>query len=160
MKGEGGFSPYEILFGWERPLGGIPYELLKECEDAQQLFHIEDEVLLIVALSADALYQLPRTTLIHQKKMEDYMKHLYKVPNTSKYVQKKYVRIGEGSITYSIGHHRFIEMARAAGAVYKINEGTGGTVLINIDIFDEYMEQFREEAIPMKHPLFGPAKGE
>lgn len=41
-------------------------------EDAQQLFHIEDEVLLIVALSADALYQLPRTTLIHQKKMEDY----------------------------------------------------------------------------------------
>ena len=76
------------------------------------------------------------------------------------YVQKKYVRIGEGSITYSIGHHRFIEMARAAGAVYKINEGTGGTVLINIDIFDEYMEQFREEAIPMKHPLFGPAKGE
>ena len=129
-------------------------------EDAQQLFHIEDEVLLIVALSADALYQLPRTTLIHKKKMEDYMKHLYKVPNTSKYVQKKYVRIGEGSITYSIGHHRFIEMARAAGAVYKINEGTGGTVLINIDIFDEYMEQFREEAIPMKHPLFGPAKGE
>ena len=92
-------------------------------EDAQQLFHIEEEVLLIVALSADALYQLPRTTLIHQKKMEDYMKHLYKVPNTSKYVHKKYVRIGEGSITYSIGHHRFIEMARAAGAVYKINEG-------------------------------------
>ena len=38
------------------------------------------------------------------------MKHLYKVPNTSKCVQKKYVRIGEGSITYSIGHHRFIEM--------------------------------------------------
>ena len=34
-------------------------------EDAQQFFHIEDEVLLIVALSADALYQLPRTTLIH-----------------------------------------------------------------------------------------------
>ncbi len=88
------------------------------------------------------------------------MKHLYKVPNTSKYVQKKYVRIGEGSITYSIGHHRFIEMARAAGAVYKINEGTGGTVLINLELFDEYMEQFREEVVPLKHPLFVPAKGE
>ena len=25
-------------------------------------------------------------------------------------------------MTYSIGHHRFIEMARAAGAVYKIGE--------------------------------------
>lgn len=88
------------------------------------------------------------------------MKHLYKVPNTSKYVQKKYVRIGEGSITYSIGHHRFIEMARAAGAVYKIGEGTGGTVLINLDIFDEYMEQFREAAVSLKHPLFDATKGD
>ena len=129
-------------------------------DEARQRFQLEEEVLLVVALSADALYRLPRTVLIHQKKMEDFMKHLYKVPNTSKYVQKKYVRIGEGSITYSIGHHRFIEMARAAGAVYKINEGTGGTVLINLELFDEFMEQFREEAVPLKHPLFVPAKGE
>ena len=129
-------------------------------DEARQRFQLEEEVLLVVALSADALYRLPRTVLIHQKKMEDFMKHLYKVPNTSKYVQKKYVRIGEGSITYSIGHHRFIEMARAAGAVYKINEGTGGTVLINLELFDEYMEQFREEVVPLKHPLFVPAKGE
>ena len=123
-------------------------------DEVRQLFQLEEEILLIVALSADALYRLPRTVLIHQKKMEDFMKHLYKVPNTSKYVQKKYVRIGEGSITYSIGHHRFIEMARAAGAVYKINEGTGGTVLISLDIFDDYMEQFRENPVPMKNPLW------
>ena len=123
-------------------------------DEARQRFQLEEEVLLVVALSADALYRLPRTVLIHQKKMEDFMKHLYKVPNTSKYVQKKYVRIGEGSITYSIGHHRFIEMARAAGAVYKINEGTGGTVLISLDIFDDYMEQFRESPVPMKNPLW------
>ena len=45
-------------------------------------------------------------------------------------------------------------MARAAGATYKINEGTGGTVLINLEVFDEYMEQFRQSAVPMKHPLF------
>ena len=82
------------------------------------------------------------------------MKHLFKVPGTKKYVQKKYVRIGEGSITYSIGKHRFVEMARAAGAVYKISEGTGGTVLINLDIFDEYMEQFRQEVVQMKNPLW------
>lgn len=129
-------------------------------EEASQTFQIEEEILLIVAVSADALYRLPRTILIHRKKMEDYMKHLYKVPNTSKFVQKRYVRIGEGSITYSIGHHRFIEMARAAGAVYKIGEGTGGTVLINLDLFDEYLEQFREEAVPLKHPLFDATKGE
>ena len=87
--------------------------------------------------------------------MFDYfMKHLYKVPGTNKQVVKKFVRIGEGSIIYSIGHHRFIEMARAAGATYKINEGTGGTVLINLEVFDEYMEQFRQNPVPMKHPLF------
>ena len=78
------------------------------------------------------------------------MKHLYKIPGTNKYVQKKYVRIGEGSIMYSIGRHRFVEMARAAGAVYKMS---GGTVLVSLDIFDEYMEEFREQPIPMKNPL-------
>lgn len=59
------------------------------------------------------------------------MKHLYKVSGTNKYVQKKYVRIGEGSIMYSIGRHRFVEMARAAGAVYKVS---GGTVLVSLDM--------------------------
>ena len=47
-------------------------------------------------------------------------------------------------------------MARAAGATYKINEGTGGTVLINLEIFDAYMEQFRQDPVPMKHPLYDP----
>lgn len=122
--------------------------------EATVIFKIEERRLLEFALAASAVYQLPRTTLINHMKMEEYMKHLYKVPNTSKYVQKKYVRIGEGSMIYSIGHHRFIEMARAAGAVYKINEGTGGTVLISLDIFDDYMEQFRESPVPMKKPLW------
>ena len=53
-------------------------------------------------------------------------------------VIKKFARIGEASIIYSIGRHRFIELARAAGATYKINGGTGGTVLINLELFDEY----------------------
>lgn len=30
----------------------------------------------------------------------------------------------------------------------------GGTVLVSLDIFDEYMEQFREESVPMKNPLW------
>lgn len=115
--------------------------------EAVKFYEIDSESIKIFASAASAVYQLPRTTLINHMKMEEYMKHLYKVPNTSKYVQKKYVRIGEGSMIYSIGHHRFIEMARAAGAVYKINEGTGGTVLISLDIFDDYMEQFRENPI-------------
>ena len=70
------------------------------------------------------------------------MKHLYKVPGTNKQVVKKFVRIGEGSIIYSIGHHRFIEMARAAGALYKV----GNSALINTEIFEEFLEKYREPA--------------
>ena len=71
-----------------------------------------------------------------------------------KVIEKKYVRLGEASVIYSIGRHRMIEMARAAGAVYKLGDGASGTVLVNLDIFDEYMEQFREMPVMMKHPLF------
>ena len=63
-------------------------------------------------------------------------------------------------IIYSIGRHRFIELARAAGATYKINEGTGGTVLVNLEIFDNYMEQFRQPVRPLKEPLYGQEEGE
>ena len=122
--------------------------------EAAEYFGVTEGEVLELALAAGAKHQLPRTTLICQKRLEEFMKHLYKVPGTSKIVQKKYVRIGEGSIIYSIGHHRFIEMARAAGAVYKINEDRGGTVLINLELFDEYMEQFREASVEMKNLLW------
>ena len=123
-------------------------------KEAAELLDVTEQTVTELALAAGAIHQLPRTTLICKRRLEEFMKHLYKVPGTSKQVVKKYVRIGEGSIIYSIGHHRFIEMARAAGAVYKINEGQGGTVLINLEIFDKYMEQFREAPVDMKNPLW------
>lgn len=122
--------------------------------EASKILGIDENHMIQHASAAGAIYQLPRMLLIRHQRLEDYMKHLYKVPGTNKIVHKKYVRIGEGSIIYSIGHHRFIEMARAAGAVYKINKGTGGTVLINLELFDDYMEQFREKAVPMKNTLW------
>ena len=127
-------------------------------EEIAKEFELSTEDMEAVARAAGALYKLTRICLVHRKRVEDYMKHLYKVPGTNKQVIKKFVRIGEGSIIYGIGNHRFIEMARAAGATYKINEGTGGTVLINLEVFDEYMEQFRQKAVPMKNPLFNPSK--
>ena len=124
-------------------------------DEAAAILEISRERVLLLASAAGAICQLPEITLINMKKVEDYMKHLYKIPGTERYVKKLYVRIGEGSVLYSIGRHRFIEMARAAGAVYKLNEDKGGMVLINLEIFDEYMEQFRQEPTEMKHPLWG-----
>ena len=36
--GESGISPYQIVFGRERNLAGVPYVPLQECEDAQTFF--------------------------------------------------------------------------------------------------------------------------
>lgn len=119
-------------------------------EEAKASFGMEESTLLLFANAAEALYQLPKITLICQKKLEEYMKHLYKVPGMGKYVKKKLVRVGEGSVMYSIGRNRFIEMARAAGAVYKLQS----SVYVSLEAFDEYIEQFREKPVEMKKPLW------
>lgn len=45
-------------------------------------------------------------------------------------------------IIYSISHKKLFELASDAGAIYRID----GTVLINRDIFDAYLERFHEPA--------------
>ena len=133
--------------------GNISKRYLREAEAADE-FELSSNEIIAYATAAGALYRLPRTSLIHRERMETFMKHLYKIPISGKVIEKKYVRLGEASVIYSIGRPRMIEMARAAGAVYKLGDGASGTVLVSLDIFDEYMEQFREMPVMMKHPLF------
>ena len=114
-------------------------------DEVMALLDVTQDEAMDIALAAGARYQLAKIILVHKERL---MKR-YETFCKSSLVQiklwkKKFVRIGEGSMTYSIGHHRFIEMARAAGAVYKIGEAKGNTILINLEVFDEYMEQFRE----------------
>lgn len=123
-------------------------------DDMAHIIKMPEKDTELIAKAAGALYRLSKIKLIHKERFDDYMKHIYKVPGTNKQVIKKYVRVGEGTSIYGIGRNRFIEMARAAGAVYKINGGTSGTVLISLEIFDEYMEQFREEPRDMRRPLW------
>lgn len=123
-------------------------------EEAPNYFEMEEDLLYAYAKAAGAVYQLAKIKLIKLEILEEYMKHLTKVGKTAKLIQRKYVRVGEGTLIYNIGRHRFIEMARAAGAVYKIGDSKGSKVLVRLDIFDEYMEQFREKPVEMKHPLW------
>ena len=51
-----------------------------------------------------------------------------------------FVRYDEGAKIYSMGLHSFQNLAKDAGAVYKIK----GVVLINTQVVDEYLETFRE----------------
>lgn len=45
-----------------------------------------------------------------------------------------------GRLGYSLQHKKLLELASEAGAIYRMD----GTVLINRDIFDEYLERFHE----------------
>ena len=65
------------------------------------------------------------------------------VPELEKMLQygrKKFVRYDEGAKIYSMGLHFFQNLAKDAGAVYKIKR----VVLVNTQVVDEYLETFRE----------------
>jgi microsomal dipeptidase-like Zn-dependent dipeptidase len=58
-----------------------------------------------------------------------------------KKLRKKFLRYQEAEVVYSISHRKLIGLADRAGALYRME----GTVLINRDIFDAYLENFHEK---------------
>lgn len=53
--------------------------------------------------------------------------------------KQKFIRYKDGAEIYSMGMSKFQEIAKKAGAIYKINQ----MVLVNTEILEEYLEQFR-----------------
>lgn len=53
---------------------------------------------------------------------------------------KKFVRYDEGAKKYSMGLSKFKIMAKEAKATYKVDK----LVLVNCEIFEKYLETFRE----------------
>ena len=118
-------------------------------EEAAQYFGIDETLIVAYAKAAGAVYQLSKIRLIKIEPLEDYMKHLTKVGRSSKLIQRKFVRVGEGTLIYNIGRNRFIEMARAAGAVYKIGDSKDTDLykLYNTNIHEKIAEQKKKEAM-------------
>ena len=56
-------------------------------------------------------------------------------------LRRKFLRYQQAKIVYSLSHKKLMELANAAGAIYRMD----GIVLINREIFDEYLERFREK---------------
>ena len=54
--------------------------------------------------------------------------------------KKKFVKYEEGAAMFSMGIHAFMELAKEAKAVYRIRR----SVLVNTDIIEEFLENFRE----------------
>ena len=68
------------------------------------------------------------------------------VPEQLRKLRRQYLRYQQAEIIYSISHKKLFELASDAGAIYRID----GTVLINRDIFDAYLERFHEPATVYK----------
>ncbi len=58
----------------------------------------------------------------------------------TKRCEKKFVRYQEGAEKYSLGLTKFQALAKEAKATYKIDK----VVLVNCEIFEKYLETFRE----------------
>lgn len=56
-------------------------------------------------------------------------------------LRRKFLRYQQAEIVYSLSHKKMMELANDAGAIYRMD----GIVLINREIFDEYLEQFHEK---------------
>ena len=58
-----------------------------------------------------------------------------------KVTDKKYVRYKEGAERYSMGLHTFQELAKEAGAIYRVRR----VVLVNTEIFEDFLENFKDK---------------
>ena len=57
--------------------------------------------------------------------------------------RRKFLTYEQAEGIYSISHRKLRDLSEAAGAVYRINDVH---VLINREILDDYLEQFRQPA--------------
>ena len=62
------------------------------------------------------------------------------VRNQARKLRRKYLRYKEAEYVYSIQHKKLLQLADKAGALYRID----GYVLINIEIFEAYLERFHQ----------------
>ena len=55
--------------------------------------------------------------------------------------RRKFLTYEQSELIYSISHRKLRDLAGQAGAIYRVNDVS---VLINREIFEEYLENFRQ----------------
>lgn len=68
------------------------------------------------------------------------MESIKQVRETRKKLRRQYLRYKDAEIVYSMQHKKLLELAGKAGALIRFDS----TVLIDKEIFDTYLDQFRE----------------
>lgn len=82
----------------------------------------------------------PRYMISDETKEYYDLKKRNDVRESAKRLRRQFLRYKDAEIVYSLQHKKLLELASEAGAIYRMD----GTVLINRDIFDEYLEKFHE----------------
>ena len=62
------------------------------------------------------------------------------VRNKARMFRRRFIRYKEAEWIYGIQHKKLLELADKAGALYRVD----GYVLINVEIFDAYLERFHQ----------------
>lgn len=62
------------------------------------------------------------------------------IRNKVRMFRRKFLRYKEAEWIYSIQHKKLLELADKAGALYRVD----GYVLINVEIFEAYLERFHQ----------------
>ena len=82
------------------------------------------------------------------------MGYSYKTYSKTRELFKKYVNAAEGETVYGISRSHIIELARQAGAVYKV----GNSAIINTEIFEKYLERYKENPVPLPKRIVDKSK--
>lgn len=75
----------------------------------------------------------------------------HEISQEIKKLQRKFLTYKEAELVYSMQHRKLMDLADRAGAIYRME----GTVLINRDIFDAFLENFHQAPMTnnkVKHP--------
>lgn len=123
---------------------GVPYyTFVNLCKEAGASFKVKRTAIVdldkldayIEELGAEEMERREQSRIMNSRSKSD------KLAELAKSGKKKFVRYDEGAQLYSMGVHMFAEMAKEAGAVYKIRH----VCLVNLDIFEEYLATFKED---------------
>lgn len=87
------------------------------------------------------IFQKGKRTMISDETRAYYdLKKRNDVRESAKRLRRQFLRYKDAETVYSLQHRKLLELASEAGAIYRMD----GTVLINRDIFEAYLEKFHE----------------
>ena len=120
------------------------YKKFIRYEEGTSIYGVSINKLKELARSAGAVYKINRLVLINTEILDDYLEFYHETDKIGQpYVKKKppvkFIRYKDAESLYSICNRTIRMLAKDAEAVYK----NKGLALINVKLFEEYLEQFR-----------------